>query len=566
MTTTTTTPTNPFIPFFPTTQKIKSPRAVQLEVFNQLWQLLPTTRKIIIAAPTGSGKSIIGYTFLRYAQHTGERGLYTSPLNVLVEQLKNEFNIPTLKGRKNYPCVSRGSPFTAEEGYCQSDQCSLDINEPRTCREEKYKSDIDIDIDNGNDNKTKKDCTMCKCRHCIYLSELLTFKRAPIANTNFTLFEIGLHNEPYTVIIDESDDIETFIRMHHTVTIYEDWGSQSWQDHLILLEDYRDQLHTDHAKATGIHKIKIERKLSKVNYLLSDYARYKEPWCVTISAYNGKPKITYEPITINRFLEPLTKNRIMVLMSATPQRLPDYQLIEVDSEFPPDIRPWLWYPLGRMSYRYREKTIPKVAEFVAGLRGKTVVHCGSYMTAENIYRALERYADHNGLDDNDNVAGRTYLQRPDSYPECMDDILDDKVNVRRKDIVQLFKECRQPNQILLSVKLERGVDFYEPEIVNNVIAVVPWPNPNEPLTKAKNEYLGTGWQDEEVARALMQSYGRVVRGTHKRTTTYYIDSNFNNPALGRWFTSHKHLFYKWFLEAEVQQLPRPQVNQPLLHT
>lgn len=284
---------------------------------------------------------------------------------------------------------------------------------------------------------------------------------------------------------------------------------------------------------TDEQRKKYKEELEKIDRILLDYEENSEPWVViNYTNRRGIQKSKIEPITTERFIEPLFKDKIVIMMSATLSKMEGWEYLEVSSPFPVELRQWQYLPLGRMSMKHRMKSFPKVAEWLPTLTGKTLVHCVSYDSASYLAELLRAKGIYPLLQTND-----------------LDDV--DEDTYMRYDIVQAFKTAKDQDKILLSVKLERGTDFPEPDILNNVILAVPFPNPTDPLTKAKNNTIGLSWQDSQVARTIEQSYGRINRNADKKTMTYIVDSNFNNLELGFWYQRNLNHFHKWFIEAEV---------------
>lgn len=504
---------------FPVTDKIKTPRDNQLLVMDWLdEQFKQNHKRISVCAPTGSGKSGIAIALLNY-----KLGMYTSPLNILVDQIKDDFEgkyTKTIKGRAHYPCIAKKGNSTCEYGYCKLNKCTLHPKESRNCKE----------CDTIH---------MCPCHKCVYKNEMKQFLEHDTQNTNFSMF-LGLTKtglcDPGLVIIDECDDIENFIRLSCSLTLDEYIDGNKFSDHVERLKEHIVDLELDLEENQDRYfdkeLRKIQRKIDSIENLLKDYELNKKAWCVT---HPNQNKTKYEPITTDRFIDPLLENRTVVMMSATPQKLKGYTSIEVDSPFSPEIRPWKYEPLGKMSYKTRDNTIPKVSQFLSDLRGKTVVHCNSYNVAGDIAGELR-------------ILGLEPLLQV-NYDSC------NPYECKRHEIVDKFKKSWDDNLIMLSVNLARGVDFPEKNITNNVIAVIPWPNPNDELTKAKNKQLGSKWQHEQIANTIMQAYGRVNRNADKTTMTYIVDSNFNDPkgkgATKEWYNNHQDNFYKWFKEAKI---------------
>lgn len=524
--------------YFPITDKVKEPRDQQIELFEQITDYFEEGfDKISICAPTGIGKSPLAVAMANWYASTGNNTLITSPLNELVDQYDSDFGkeyIDTIKGRKHYACNADYTRSCAE-GYCQEKTCSVNPGTPRYC--------MDVSTTILCESKSQCDCI----KYCVYRTKMKAFKESSKGNTNFTLFLKHVTNGPSLVIVDECDTAEDFVRMQYTVTVPDiiDWDD--FEDHIISLEDWKEHFRKiimDLESARDKTKIESQRKqLTKdidratrryenISIIIKDYNEHHEIWAFTNNKEGRTTK--YEPVTTNRFLEPLLKDKKVIQMSATPQGLSGYDYFEVDSPFPVDIRPWTYKPIGKMSLKYREQTIPNLAKFLCGLKDKTLVHCVSYATAESIGRAVQKICD-----------GVPYVQIGQEKPY---EYNDGHGMVTRKDAVTKFKQSDDHNQILLSVKMDRGVDFPELDIINNVIAVMPWPNPTDSLTIAKNKVLGTNWQREQMANTIMQAYGRVNRNTDKTTMTYIVDSNWK-----AWFNHRKNkdCFKWWFLEAEV---------------
>ena len=518
--------TNPLYDFFPKTSLIKIMRSNQKEALDKIWIELESDHKnITIIAPTGAGKCAIFDTLANYYNSLGKSCLYCSPLNSLVDQVESSGfkEVATLKGRSNYRCIA--GKDNCEEGYCQLEKCPSSKRK-RDCKHKPYGA-----------------CDNCVCWRCLYKIAYNKFKVSHKGNTNFSLLLLGIDNNPDVIATDEADTIEGFIRMHNSVTIPILINDPVFVHHIKPLQEYLevlsleiDELNPDDSRITEEQlkeRKKLQRLYDKITDLLYDVEKNLEPWCVTVNIIDRKTK--YEPITIERFLDPLLENKIVFMMSATPPIFPGYKSIEVGSIFPKNTRHWEYNPLGKMSMDYRDNTIPSVAWWLSQLKGKTLVHCVSYKTAEKISDALRVLGINSLLQVNHNNG--------------------DEHCISRYDAVEAFVSAKDTNKILLSVKLDRGIDFWQPEIINNVICVMPFPNPTEPLTKAKNKLLPESWQNEQMARDIAQAYGRIHRnecfgtlnGIKVPKKTYIIDSNFR-----KWYSNNSKLFPVWFKEAKLK--------------
>jgi len=513
-------------------------RSNQLEALDKIWGCLEKgITNITLIAPTGAGKSAIADTMFNYYISLNKKCLYLNPYNQLVDQFENsDFeNVSTIKGRGSkktstgkptYPCLA--GKIDAGVGWCQSDRCPSSKRK-RNCKSKPYGA-----------------CDTCVCWKCLYKKAYNNFKHSDKGNSNFSLFLLGVDNNPDVVVFDECDMMEGNVRDHYSVTIPKLINDPDFRHHVEPLTAYLEELSLQidaidpDSDATTDEQLKDRKELmkrfEKISFLLADVETHQEPWVVSVE--KEKQKTKYEPITIERFLDPLLKDKIVFMMSATPPKFPGYTMIEVDSIFPIETRQWYYVPLGKMSMDYRDGTIPALAWWLSQLKGKTLLHAVSYKTAEKISNALRILGKYPLLQINHNNG--------------------DEHTISRFDAVNGFVTAQDENKIMLSVKLDRGIDLWQPDILNNVIAVIPWPNPSDALTRAKNRLLGSTWQDEEMARTIAQGMGRIFRseqmGSYNGIETpkrgYIIDSNFR-----RWYANNKKLFPKWFREAQIKTIP-----------
>ena len=543
---------NPLLSLFPIDSKIIEIRPNQTFALNEIWKAIESgEKKITLSAPVGSGKSKIAETIIRYFQSQGKKCLYQSPLNSLVDQVETvkhiNSGIITLKGRRYYPCIAKGNDIKCDMGYCTRKICYVTRNSDK-------------------EHRVKRNCRDCQladciCRHCEYKKVFRRYREADSGNTNSSLWLLGITPKDYSIlVIDEVDSMEEFMRMNYTVSVsYHVLGD--FQHHINVAGDYADKIESciDCDKDYDCiprNISRLESKIESIRNMTNDYEEHHEEWIIRKEINkSGEPRTRYEPVTVTRFTEPLLKDLDFVLaMSATPPRWEGYRFIEVPSPFPIDIRQCYYKPLGRFNKDSREANMPKLAGFLVTLKGKTLVHCNSYSFAglladtlrkQNIYPLLQVRDNGNNLDDD---------------------------STSRYDAINAFITAKDPNKIYLSVNMGRGIDLWQPEIQNNVIAVVPWSDPTDLLTIAKTKLLGESWKNENTAILIEQEHGRIHRGIYylkdiiktrpdlswlpvnsqgmivKRT--FITDSNFNNGKgrLIAWYQRNRRYFSNSFNE------------------
>ena len=78
-----------------------NPRAGQKELIEKIISAYESGKKyVILNAPTGTGKSVIGYTIAKYF----ESAYILTSQKVLQEQYYNDLSMPLVLGRNNYTC------------------------------------------------------------------------------------------------------------------------------------------------------------------------------------------------------------------------------------------------------------------------------------------------------------------------------------------------------------------------------------------------------------------------------------------------------------------------------
>lgn len=91
------------------------PRPNQLTVI----EAMPKHDRIILQAPTGTGKTALGYTFLKTHCEDDKNGFYLCPGKNLVEQVTSLYpEIMPMYGRNEYPCLYYEGDHKADEVPC----------------------------------------------------------------------------------------------------------------------------------------------------------------------------------------------------------------------------------------------------------------------------------------------------------------------------------------------------------------------------------------------------------------------------------------------------------------
>jgi len=257
-------------------------------------------------------------------------------------------------------------------------------------------------------------------------------------------------------------------------------------------------------------------------------------WIFDISKtdYRGSLRATFKPIDVSPYAEEslFSLGEKVVMMSATImdkktfcQTLgineDDCGFISIPSPFDPKSRPVIFSPVGSMSARNIEKTLPNLAKAVKEVldhhKGeKGIIHCKTFKIANYIKR---------------NVKSSRF-------------IIHDSTN-RDEMLAKHISSNR--DTILLSPSMTEGVDLKDDSSRFQIICKVPFPYLGDKLVK-KRMHKFPGWYNLQTAKTIVQSAGRSVRNEDDHAATYILDSDFS-----RFLQNNRGLFSKDFLQCLV---------------
>jgi Rad3-related DNA helicase len=534
--------------YFPYSAQITKIRPLQEKALLQVEELIKNDKKrIIISAPVGSGKSAVGICIAEWLRVMGYTTIYTSPENTLVAQMQRtqSDHVKTIMGKSNYPChIAKdiGKKHSCDDSFCAMKKCGTQIHE---LIKQGAKSIV----------MPPRDCRSCKlscmCNKCYFKKAMLDYKGASIGNTNFTMFQMGV-KEASCFIIDESEKSEGFIRLHRSIVVREKWPrGLEWRQYMDMivevvaekrralkqLEKQSQNINDEYALKKIAREMKaLDREIDRASGIIEDYAIFQEEWIPIFE----NDSVRFEPITVSRFFEGMfQENDIVILMSATPIVYDGWDLVELPSMFDVEIRPWKYQPAGPMNYQEREMHSVKMAAQILQLRrerpGKILVHCHAYGIAHLLRNKLTA------------LGCKNILMQTSSKKAEEDE-------ATRKEFIETFLN-RKDDCIALTVNLHSGIDLWEYEgdrqVNTQVIAKVPFINPNDPIYLAKQRVLGKELTELEynksMAAVVQQAYGRINRNDLKNTLTVIMDGSWY-----RFFKSNKIQFRNYFLEAELK--------------
>jgi Rad3-related DNA helicase len=542
------------------------PRENQVEAVNNvLIEYLDNKKKIVIlCAPTGTGKSVIGATIAEalqkflYPAEDKKASVILMHTNILTDQYFNSFNeldeFLLVKGASNYDCEINADPEATAE-TCALFEMRLALKEAR-----------------GEEYENLRD-KIQECEYCEF--NMLRQKRNIVKQliTNYSYFFISqLFSktlEPRTITIwDEAHTINDVFTEHCAIVFSN-----------ALLKKYRDEIN-DNSKLTNIHlaqtladlieavdldeitednyveflKIlqeaysdakdlfkkqagsptgnkeldkqytkmtKLSKKYEGLACKIGDFLTFMFEHIVEIRPADkktGEKMIVIKPIFVGKMFNVLDNSEFQLFMSATINK--EYMLktfdvdpdkvafVKLDPTFPPENKKIIVYkPLAlNFGSLKKKETIDGLCE-----RIETIV-------AHHIEKGESGIIQTPSFDLNEKVA-RHIIGKFKSIK-----IFHHERGQKLEQMISKFKTCRSIG-LLISPSLFEGVDLPDDISRFQIIAKVPYAS----LGDKRISYIADHHKDIYSLLALIkivQAAGRSVRGPEDWATTYCLDTNF----------------------------------------
>ena len=493
---------------------------------------------VMLSAPTGSGKTLIGEAVQRLMPSSN---LYCCTTKTLQDQITHDFPYSVvMKGRSNY----------------------------RT----QHRADVSCEECTGESDAGYRNCDWCDgrdtCPYFIAKSEAAS-ARFPILNMAYflgeTRNETSLFINRGVVVIDEADTLEDQLMGQIEVTIGErtrkslgirtlpqktkpdDWVRWLEEEVRPAIGRKRTEVSSTTRTLYGADPkklkqlVRLDRLRDKIRPLLKNNGeQISEGWVMTGYNKQGGGDVTFKPISVADHAEAALweRGRQFLLMTATlisPEQTAldlgleddEWEVVHIDSTFPPENRPVIVDPVARMTMKTKDEAWPKMVEKIDELLDenpgvRVLVHTVSYALTEHIFY--------------NSKSGRLLTYRNAG---------------EREETLERF--LNTPDAVLLAPSFERGVDLPEEACEIIIIAKVAYPYLGDKQIAAKlYSKGGQNWYAVQTIRAIVQMCGRGMRAQDDWCDTYILDSQFK-----KLWRDHRRLFPKWFREAVAMSQTDP---------
>ena len=519
-------------------------------------------RFVILEAPTGSGKSVIGMTVAKFFQ----KSYYLTIQKILQDQLVKDFQndkVKCLKGRNAYPCNywdTYKQRYANDKGKMKAlAQMARDPLLGKTmgrrlpasegiCLVKDKRSKTDLCMPCGPTNLIKSTCPYWSAVGEAVHSDTC------IMNFHSFLYQTQVENRfgpRDLMIIDEAHNTEPQLMDFVSLTLTDKaWRKEGikmpkldtaeqyaeWFDEIKVHEKIEDiirlaNLTRDFKKANDWKKVLLQYSIFLQSVAGGDWIpkwENKGPWS----------KVTLKPVFVDKHAGKYLFNhgQKVLMMSATilmPKVM--YESLGIDpseafayrmkNRFPVESRPIYFQPAGSMSYKEKHKTMPKMLESIEDIAStyegqKGIIHTHNFEIAkyiiENGSRKLKRRL----------VFQEDYVSK--------DEMLKDH-------------ERRTDGSIIIAPAMHEGLDLKGDLSRFQIICKVPYPSFVENEQLKLRMQLSQDYYNWLTALKLIQSYGRSIRAEDDYADTFVLDDNFG------FFQKKSHkMLPKWFKEAIIR--------------
>lgn len=474
---------------------------------------------IILNAPVGVGKSLIGYVVARALLEDNDYTYMYTKTKILQDQYLKDFSdVQLVKGRSNFDCATEPLVDCAN-GMCQSRgnfKCNLKPILKDAWEYEGFRLETRDDIKSVTSNM------------CPYWRQKVEGILSPITmlNYNYAISDYRFVNHfPFRklMICDEAHNIEgllmseletrfspSAVEKETQIHITPRNSIQEWINDIdVIIHEYELLIDT----TTSDSKLKKykDRLLTfkSLSQLLIDNPRN---WVFVEEKERGHLFYVFKPIEVSEYTHLIFgAAKHVLLMSGTILKpdifardlgIDDFTYIEVPSVVPIQNRPIIKSYVGSMARSSIDATMPNMIRkinFLAEKHGdeKGVIHTFTYNVANRLKEGLKsnnRFIFHN-----------------------------------QRDKERRFEEFKKnkTNKILVSPVAFEGIDFPYDEARWQCICKDPFPNIGDPQLKLR-DITDYGWLFRQRCLVLSQMYGRTNRAADDFSVTYLLDSRLDS--------------------------------------
>lgn len=525
------------------------PRPQQEELLSFLQKGVKDQKKFfLIQAPTGSGKSFVPVMFADwYQKEFGRRikiDIITHTKSLQTQYVKDFEFIRDLRGKNNYVCDTFNC--TCDEGQVISQSTKT------KCFDCPYK------IASGEYIAGNIALTNYHMFNSYWMYVPFVFNNAPYNERILFIDEAHLYEENFCSFIETRIsprimsrlgivDSKLISKLNQISTVQEVYSFLRSDIISIALTNKKELM--QQIKATQDTKeaqdlIKrwqyIDEWVCRVERFCDDYEDGNtQNWILEQEKLNDKKNpdqiIIIKPVWGKDYIQKYIWNKYnyVVLMSATILEptvfskmmnieFKDAQYINLKHTFPVKKRPIVYMNTGKLSRKFIDATLPKMAKTIEKIlyihRGhKGIIHTANYNIANEIVERIN--------------SPRLLIHETDT----------------REDVYEYHLTSKEPT-VLISPSMFTGVDLKDDLSRFQIIAKIPYPYLGS-ISVQKRKELIPFWYNWKTMNDLIQSYGRSIRHVDDWAITYILDGNFD------WFFRQNSKYFPDYFHNALKEGP-----------
>ncbi len=502
----------------------ESPRDLQKKAINRIEEFLRSDKKyFILEAGTGVGKSAIGLTAAKIneeinpgsSEDFSQGSYFITTQKILQDQYVKDFSssgIKSIKSSSNYSCK-----------FHKKNTCAQSMRVLMTAE------------------KGSRFWNTCAFR-CPYKIDKNEFLESNLSVTNFPYF---LAESTYAkkiqprklLIIDEAHNVSNELGKFVEISFTENFCKKFLNISFLKTQNQKKALdwvlNVYHPKLRSKFKFMknkldemnisnkidqfvslsrqfelIDKHLCKVNRFLENYS--EENW--VLNCVENR-KLEFKPVDVSHFSKQmlLSYGQKVIMMSATILNKEgfceilgidkkDCDYMNIDSPFEKKNRPILFFPVGKMSKKNIDNTLPYMAEAIDKIlknhsSEKGIIHCHTFKIAKFLKEKVK--------------SRRILIHNSEN----------------REQVLEKHKKSKSPT-VLLSPSMTEGVDLAGECSRFQVICKMPYPYLGDKIVN-KRMKKWPWWYSMQTSKTIVQSVGRSIRNEEDYAITYILDEDWD---------------------------------------
>ena len=511
------------------------PRPNQVKALEWLEQQ-EDTKYIILEAPVGSGKSLIGLTYSRYLSNKKGDAFILTPQRILQQQYErtlSDRSLASLYGKNNYPCSQKNT----------------------TC-------------DIGSIVKPK--CSGCKFSHAFTAA-----KKAPNTVFNYKLalllfgYTKAFHAQRSLMVLDECHTVEEHLTEFNAITVNHrraerygvKWKTKTtipsalkWikEEYMPKASDFLTKLFEkvkpllDKAEDEELTRAELKQfaDYNRHESHLDDLAEFlcnpleqiKDEFVLVHDKETMKFKQLTGAKNFRTMLDPRAGQ--FLFMSSTILNYKGFckdlgidpsqaAYLSIESDFPVENRPVIYLPQMKMNASWnkpenkknREKMLAAVLKLLEHHKNESgIIHTGNFQIARWLVDELMLAAPQHIVHHN---------------PDSGDD---------RNEIINMFTNAKKPI-VLISPSITEGLDLKDDMARFAIFAKVPFGFLGDQWIKRRLE-MSQEWYQRRALINVIQGGGRVVRSQKDWGNVYILDASW-----AYLYSQTKNMIPKWWRDS-----------------